>query len=243
MKTLSSLVRVSFGVQARTTSHRLPNKIFKKLGEKYMIELVLDACKNSSKYMNRHTHRTGIQTSVSLLIPDNDIGFGDIKFPGVNIIKGQENDVLSRYVLLQKSNDYNYIVRITADCPLIKSAIITKAVTIAVNGNYDYVTNAMPDFRTFYDGTDVEVLSKGLLNFLDNNASGIDREHVTSYLVKNAPKWAKIAHLFSNVDFSDQKLSVDTIEDFNNVKDQFESVDEKIKKWSTKYGQNTCHRF
>jgi spore coat polysaccharide biosynthesis protein SpsF len=183
-----------------------------------------------------------MKCSVNLLIPYNDNKLASPR-PGINIIEGNEADVMSRYASLQEKHPAHYVVRITADCPLLKPALISKAITIAAKGQYDYLTNAMPGFRTFHDGADVEVISAQMIKWLDHTNTGKDREHVTSSIKEKAPPWANIGHLFSDVDNSQLKLSVDTSEDLKNVEKHYFSVQEKIRRWSNRYGPNTCHRF
>jgi spore coat polysaccharide biosynthesis protein SpsF (cytidylyltransferase family) len=144
---------------------------------------------------------------------------------------------------MQKEHPAQFTVRITADCPLLRSALITKAINISVRGQYDFVSNAMPKFRTFYDGCDVEVISSKLLDWLDQTARGSDREHVMSQLANNVPPWAQLGHIFNRVDTSFLKLSVDTEEDLKNVEEHFNSVEKKIQEWGNTHGHNTCHRF
>jgi spore coat polysaccharide biosynthesis protein SpsF (cytidylyltransferase family) len=194
------------------------------------------------RYLNRHTHRTGIICHTYLLIPKGDHRL-QVPKAGLAIIEGDEDDVLSRYMTLASKSGAKYIVRITSDCPLIHSPIITKLINIVAHTNYDYMSNCMPGYRTFFDGADCEVISNQLLDWINENANGRDREHVTSILNKSRPAWAQFGHLFTNIDTSSLKLSVDTNEDLINVQEHFKSVDEKTKRWSEVYGKETCHRF
>jgi spore coat polysaccharide biosynthesis protein SpsF (cytidylyltransferase family) len=233
---------VNIGIQARTTSKRFPKKVLKYFGDKCIVDHVIDSCRKANRYINRHTHRTGIKTQVHLLIPRGDDKLA-VQRPGVNIIEGSEDDVLSRYVRMQQQHPADYTVRVTADCPLIKSSLVSKSIMIAVKGQYDFVSNAMPEYRTFFDGTDVEVISSKLLAWLDNTASDEEREHVMSKLSGNIPPWATMGHLFNQIDLSELKLSVDTEEDLKNVEKHFNSVEQKIKSWGDRHGHNSCHRF
>ncbi len=237
------ITQVNIGIQARTTSTRFPQKVLQHFGGKCIVDHVIDSCRKSNRYINRHTHRTGVKTQVHLLIPYND-GKLSIQRPGVNIIEGPENDVLSRYAKMQEQHPADFAVRITADCPLIKSSLISKAIMIAIKGQYDFVSNAMPEYRTFFDGTDVEVISTKLLKWLDSTArKEEDREHVMARLAEKVPPWATMGHIFNQIDLSELKLSVDIKEDLENVEKHFNSVEQKIKAWGDRHGHNSCHRF
>ena len=161
----------------------------------------------------------------------------------VMIIKGPEQDVLARYNVMATRVNPDYIVRVTGDCPLIPSPVITKLITTAVKGEYDFVTNAWPEYRTFYDGADCEVVSTRLFDWVFANAEGTDREHVLSMLYRKRPEWASYAQVFSEMDLTHIKLSVDTIEDLKQVRIFYDSVENKIKSWDSKHGKKTLHRY
>lgn len=236
---------VFVGIQARSNSTRLPEKIFKDIGGKMLVDHVISACKKSALYMNRHSHKTGINVTPYLLIPENDEKLKKFYAQGIEKIQGPEHDVLKRYYNLFKSGPCDYIVRITSDCPLIPPYLISKSIMVATKGEYDFVTNASPDCRTYFDGSDVEVISTRLFKYIYENAtSDSHKEHVTQYIFESdLPPWTKLAHVYSDIDLSEIKLSVDTEEDLENVRRVYNQVDQKRKKWSAKYGIQSCHRF
>lgn len=158
-------------------------------------------------------------------------------------MSGPEQDVLTRYEKMVLKQKPDYIVRLTGDCPLLPPPVIVKAINIAVKNDCDFVTNAFPKYRTFFDGADCEVMSRDAFNWLNENAVLEDREHVTSLLYKEQPDWCKMAHLFSNMDLTHTKLSIDTPEDLVKARYAYDSVETKIKDWTNKYGRKTLHRF
>jgi spore coat polysaccharide biosynthesis protein SpsF (cytidylyltransferase family) len=209
-----------------------------------MLDHVIHRVKKSSNYLNKNTHRTGKHVRVFLLVPENDY----IKTPhraGVVKLGGNEHDVLSRYVKMQDNYPSQYIVRVTADCPLIKAPLITKAINTAIANQYDYLSNTYPEYRTFYDGTDVEVISERLLNHLNKHAMDSEREHVTSLLHRKDKKinWANFGLIINEIDESETKLSVDTQEDLDNVSRHHFSIQSKVKAWGAIHGEKTIHRF
>ncbi len=207
---------VSIVIQARSTSTRFPGKIFEKIGAKQILQHVLDACYNSSSYINTYTNRHGILCNVALAVPFNDALIG--QYSKHNIIQGPEHDVLRRYAVANEKLQSEYVVRITSDCPFIPPYIISKAINIAVSDGLDYLTNADPRYRTAPDGHDVEVLSKKLLSWLDQTATNeSDREHVTTFLQDHIPSWARKADIIGFADLRDVKLSVDTKEDLERL--------------------------
>jgi len=145
---------------------------------------------------------------------------------------GSHTDVLSRYVDAMEYFKPDYIIRLTADCPFIKPSLIKRHIEICIDHKYDYVTNSDPRYRTMPDGYDVEILSASLLHWIGQTAVSKEfREHVTVILKqddKPLPNWIRVAAILENLDFTDIKLSVDTIDDLNSIKDRASKANDKI---------------
>lgn len=234
---------VLIGIQARSTSKRFPGKCFELIGDKRLLDHVIDACKSASGYINRHTAKNATIVRVSLLIPFGDPIEGEFK-SRCHIIHGPEDDVLARYKLAADSCDADYIVRITGDCPLIPPWIISKSIRNAIINKYDYVSNSDENCRTSIDGVDCEVMSKKFLDYMNENAKDpTDREHVTAMGRRTPPVWAKTGTSLDPFDFSDIKYSVDTREDLDVVRDQYRRMKNRIAIAERRYGKSSVHRF
>ena len=242
-------IHVCIGIQARSTSSRLPNKISRLIKGKMVIDHVIDACKNSAAYINRYSYTNHISCSVFVLIPKNDPIKPSLLLQDGAVIEGPEDDVLARYVLMAKENHANYVVRITADCPLIPPFLIFKCINAAIKNGFDYFSNVGdlgPDsIRTSIDGHDVEVMSARALDWLDKTAKpGPEREHVTLRLRDDhVPHHIRRGVLIGHNDHSDIKLSIDTEEDFKRVEEEYERLQKKIEIGKRKFGKNAVHRF
>lgn len=233
--------RVLIGIQSRSTSQRFPGKCFQLIGTKRLLDHVIDSCQKAAKYSNQFSYKKEYAIEVALLIPTDDV----IKkaFSSCKIIEGPEYDVLTRYKIAQKELNADYICRITGDCPLIPPYIISKHITLAIAAGYDYVSNVDEQCRLSLDGLDCEVLSKEMLDWLDKNGkTPADREHVTLLARKQPPHWAKLGFTAGFFDQSGIKLSVDTPEDLQNVRAEYDKVGRKLRLATAKYGQNH-HRF
>lgn len=244
--------RVSIGIQARSTSTRLPGKISKSIGTRTLLERVIDAGESCASYINRYSFSNRIHCGVFVLVPEGDPVLDSLHGHKDKLIAGDENDVLSRYVHMANETNADFIVRVTADCPVIPHFVIFKGVNVAVKNGLDYVSNVADideTMRTSIDGHDVEVLSRRALDWLDINAIGKDREHVTSLLrALPPPPNIRFGGLFGHVDFyhpdfKNVKLSVDTEEDFQRVVGMHESLEDKISKYRTIYGKHSVFRF
>ena len=220
--------KVSIIIQARSTSSRFPGKIFERIGNKQILQHVLDACYNCASYINAYSGSHGLVCGVAIAVPQ-----GDMLIPHYSkhqIIEGDESDVLGRYAKAAAQLESDYVVRITSDCPFIPPYIISKAINFGVKENFDFITNADPRFRTSPDGHDCEVMSRRLLDWLNENAKEAHfREHVTNYLIEHLPAWAKKVDIIGFADFSSIKLSVDTREDLERLTAMYNKLYQAVK--------------
>lgn len=208
-----------------------------------LLEHVISSAKRSAIYLNRHQRTNGL-SRVALLIPVGDpiqTKFGHL----CEIFTGPENDVLTRYKLAADAFESDYIVRITGDCPMIQDYMISKHVTVAVANGYDYAANCYEEYRTVLDGMDVEIFSKKLLDWMHDSAeNNYDREHVTAIVRERPPSWAKMAFIgMSPFDFSKIKLSVDTEEDLDRVREAYAAAKKKDKEAIKRFGKQHVHHF
>ena len=194
-------------IQARLTSKRFPNKVLNKINSKNSLELIHEKLKKVKKI-----------NEIIFAIPNNkknkDLESFLIK-KKYKVFLGNEKNVLKRYYDSAKYYKAKYILRITADCPLIDNKIISDLTNNFLKLKYDYGSNTI--IRTFPDGYDAEiftfeVLQDTYLKALNNS----DKEHVTS-LMKNNIKLKK--YIFkNNKDYSHLRLTLDTKDDLNFIK-------------------------
>lgn len=194
-------------MQARIGSTRLPGKVLKKICGKTVLEHDIDRLKRV-KNINK------IVIATTILEKDEDI----VKESGrlkVECYRGSEEDVLSRYYYAAKENNADIVVRVTSDCPLIDSEITEKIIQYYIDNSekYDYVSNTID--RTYPRGLDTEVFSFEALEKAFNEAkSQRDREHVTPYIWDN-PSLFRLAQYKNDMDYSQLRWTLDTIEDLN----------------------------
>lgn len=234
---------VLIGIQARSTSERLPRKVFEKIGSKRLLDHVIDACQSAASYSNRFTNKKNFSVQVAVLCPDQDPI--EQAFRGqCEVMTGPELDVLSRYYYAATKVGADYVCRITGDCPLIPPYVISKHISIAIVGGYDYVSNVDEACRLSLDGIDCEVLSMSMLEWLFEHARDpYDREHVTTLARKAPPEWAAKAFTASYFNNSGIKLSVDTKEDLERVRKEYDAVGKALIAAEKIYGRQCIHRF
>lgn len=230
-------------MQARSTSTRFPDKVSAEIEGKTMLEHVLAACFSAAKYVNRNSSRSGIFTTVALLVPTGD-KLAEKYQSKMAVVEGDELDVLDRYYKAATALRADFVVRITSDCPLMTPYLISKAINVLVKNRHHFVTNAMPKTRTFLDGVDVEAMTYSALKWAHENTKE-QREHVTIdlYDPEKTPEWFSVGVLMAYVDLSTVKLSVDTKEDLKRVQAMYKKIDDKIKQSEALYGKGCVYRF
>jgi spore coat polysaccharide biosynthesis protein SpsF len=195
-----------------------------------VLDHVIDTCKKASGYLNAKTWHNNIRVSVALLVPAGDVLAELYSNARVDVMEGDENDVLSRYKNMLDKFQSDYIVRITSDCPRIPQDVISRHILFAVKEKLDYTNNVHEGLRTSPDGYDCEVLSNKAITWLSENAvKPYDREHVTTLLRSERPDWLSDGLVVSRNDFHKIKLSVDTHEDLQLVIADEESVRTKTR--------------
>lgn len=234
---------ILIAIQARSTSARFPDKHRHFLAGKMVIDHVIAACQGAMYYTNLTYKFLNVRCRTVLLTPEGDT-LGDYVKDKIEVFYGPENDVLTRYHMASKHYNPDYIVRITGDCPLIPSYVISKHMMVAVKNRYDYVSNVHESFRTAPDGLDCEVMSRRMLDFLNEAVkTDVGREHVTLFARNMPPTWARIGFLGGFFDESAKKLSVDTLEDLERVRTEFTNTDRKWRQAEKHFGKGRVHRF
>jgi spore coat polysaccharide biosynthesis protein SpsF (cytidylyltransferase family) len=192
--------------------------------------------------MNAKLKRLGVQSSVAVLAPTND--------PIISVVKGKcpiytgpEDDVLERYCIACDEEQPDYLVRITSDCPLIPPWIISKMVATTIMGGYHYMNNVDEAYRTHPDGWDCEVISKRAMDWLRDHAVTPEmREHVTLLLRKTTmPFWITKGFMGASLDLSELKLSIDTQEDLERVREYYDKLAAKQAGSYVEYGKEAVH--
>lgn len=205
--------------QARYGSTRLPAKILKEVDGTTLLEIHLRRILKS-KLISKVKVATTTEEGAEYIINVADK-------VGVEFYQGSVNDVLDRFYQAAKPEEPDYVVRITSDCPLIDPVIIDKVIEACINSDCDYVSNGLEP--TYPDGMDVEVFKYSVLEKVWKEADlRSDREHVTPYIWKNSTQKGgdlfKSMNVSNDVDWSEERITVDTFEDFQVVQKLIEKL-------------------
>ena len=134
---------------------------------------------------------------------------------GVEVFRGEENDVLKRYVKCLECYPAKAVVRVTADNPLTCPDLLKWLVMEKLNRGVDYIfcTN-LPK------GAGVDVFSSWLVKDLDKKALKPDeREHINLYILRNFEKYF-VFFLTAKGEYArpDLRITVDTGIDLRRVR-------------------------
>ena len=130
------------------------------------------------------------------------------------LFRGAEADVLSRYYHAARESEAETVIRITADCPCLDSAVISAMLNAYQSSDADYLSNTLE--RSFPHGLDAEIFSFNALEKAYHEAQkDFEREHVTPYLYKSG-KFKCIN--YTNPDYEEGiekiRVTLDTPEDY-----------------------------
>lgn len=197
--------KVAFIIQARMKSTRLPGKILLLLplaGGKPLLKWIVDELKKS-----KYTAAIVIATSVN---PENDVLTSFCNTNDVNCFRGDEEDVLSRFISIAAKNDCDCIVRLTADNPITDINILDQAIDFHfIHGN-DYTrTEGLPI------GMNFEVINKSTLLDLQQHAlEAADKEHVTLFIKNSGFYKLGVYQALKNDVYNTLRLTVDYPSDY-----------------------------
>ena len=197
-------------IQARMGSIRLPGKVLKKIGNKNLIEIILERLSHSNE-INEIVVATSVDSK-------NDVLQKFVESLNYNCFRGSEKDVLERYFMCAERFNADAVVRVTGDCPLVDAELVDDLIKQFKKSNVDYFSNVEPS--TFPDGLDVEIISFDALKKAHLIArSEYDREHVTP-LIRKSDDFSRSSYKYSE-DLSNKRWSVDEEEDLEVARNIF----------------------
>jgi len=198
-------MKIGIIIQARSDSSRFPKKIFQLIENHPMLWHVIQRCK---------------WLKLPIIVATTDRKIDDeiesiTKSCHVQCFRGSTEDVLDRFYQTAKKYSLNYIVRVTADCPLIDPKQSFKVIELIKSLNLDYVRL---DEKSYPDGLDTEIFTIDSLEKAWQHAKlKSEREHVTPYIYKNSDKF-KIKKIQFDQNLSNYRWTVDYFDDLEFVR-------------------------
>jgi len=198
-------------IQARMRSTRLPGKVLTLVAGRPMLAQQLDrlrACRQIDELLVATTTNSADDPVVALARKE-----------GVAFFRGEEHDVLGRYLAAARWAAADVVIRITADCPLIDSVVTDRVVGVLLDRQSpcDYASNTLR--RSYPRGLDVEAFWIDVLQRMARQGtSNPAREHVTWFLHRERPDLFLLRDVVDSVDNSDLRWTVDAPEDLELVR-------------------------
>ena len=193
--------KIGLIIQARMKSGRLPGKVLMPLpfpdGDQLLSIIV--------KQLNKIEAKVIIATSKN---NENDAIASFCKQKKIECFRGSEDDVLSRFIEIQKTHNFDQIVRLTADNPIVDTSILSDFIQYHITNKADYsFTKGLPL------GMNFEIINgAALLRSEQYVNSKADREHVTLAIKRETLFLKKCYAIESGLD--KLRLTVDTPKDF-----------------------------
>lgn len=190
-------------IQARCGSTRLPNKVLKDISGKPDLQWVIERVRRSKKID---------EVMVITSIEKNNLPLIKLCVElDTRVFVGSEDDVLDRYYQAAKLLKPEYVIRITADCPLFDWNYLDLAIK-QMKEDSDYLFEMT---ETFPDGLDIEVIKYTALEKAWKEANLVsEREHVTLY-IRNHPELFKIQNFECPIEnIGDKRWTLDQDEDY-----------------------------
>lgn len=165
-------------IQARCGSSRLPNKVLANIAGKTDLQWVIERVRRS-KCIDEVMVITSIErNNLPLIKLCTELD--------TRVFVGSEEDVLDRYYQAAKLLNPEYVVRITADCPMFDWRYLDMAIE-QMDENTDYLAELT---ESFPDGLDIEIMRFSSLCEAWREADlKSEREHVTQYIRKHPEKY------------------------------------------------------
>ncbi len=190
-------------LQARISSSRLPRRVLLELAGRPIIHHILDRLETSKE-----------ADEICVAIPDvavDDELAEALQGRNIRLVRGPENDVLTRFTIAAYDTHADIVIRATADNPLVDIGLMDEQIRyIVTNADADYVfTKGLPL------GVSTETFTRKTLDKLEYLArTPLMREHVTYYLVQN-PAPFSVVHLNPPPEMAhpELRLTLDTRED------------------------------
>ena len=208
---------------ARFSSSRLPGKALIDAGGMPALVHLMKRLKQSKRLDNIVfcTTRQPEDDQLATLI-------GDM---GIDVHRGQTDDVLARMLGAIKGHEVDVIVRITGDDILVDPDYIDQGIEYHLGNNFEYT-----DLKDLPSGTEGELFDARLLQDIkDNSNDSSGTEYLTFYVTRNGDQFARGSLPVDPAHLHDWRLTLDTTEDYevigsflNAMREQGKQIDYRL---------------
>ena len=211
-------MKVGIVILSRLSSKRLNKKALKKIGEKTILDRVIERVK-----ILENRFKIILATSIN---DEDKILLKIAKQNNIYSFAHSLEDVLLRTFSCAKKFSLSHVVRISGDSPLIDPNLILHLFQ-SISYEIDIVTNVFP--RSLPRGFSCEIIKiETLKRILDFTNDLKYREHVTNYIYDNPDKF-KICNISNEKKIDiDKNFSIDTESDYQFINKLYQKQGEKL---------------
>jgi len=209
------LPKIAIIMQARTGSTRMSGKMLQPFYNGQCILALL---------LKRIKENCPIETIVATTTDPRDQAIEDCcSFLQVSCFRGNELDVMQRFIDAAQAYRVNKIVRICADNPFLDISSLNKLAAGLLYLDTDYwaffTPDGTPSIRTHFGFWAEGLTLSALERIREYTAEPFHREHVTSFLYSNPSLFSIHQESIhpSIASFKDIRLTIDTDKDFRNL--------------------------
>ena len=197
--------KVAFIIQARMKSVRLPGKVLMPIplnNGKPLIQWIVDELRSRSL-----NSKIILATSTNI---ENNVLADYCSLHSIECYRGHEENVLSRFIEIAKSEKFDVIVRLTGDNPLVDISLLNKAIRYHLSSRNDYTYTAGLPL-----GMNFEIICPSALLGLEKVVTTIEeKEHVTLFLRSSGKYKTGLLNLAEDLALKDLRLTIDYPSDF-----------------------------
>ena len=147
----------------------------------------------------------------------------------ISVYRGEENDVLSRFIGAAKEYGFDGIVRICSDNPFLDYRGVKLLITKAQASSADYIgfrINDTPSIKTHFGFWGEYVRLSALKRVSASTNDALAHEHVTFFIYTHPEKyqceWIECPNFLQGR--NDIRLTVDNAEDFENARNVYSAL-------------------
>jgi spore coat polysaccharide biosynthesis protein SpsF len=195
----------------------LPEKIFKRLGNRFLIDIIIDRLKQTNL------------DEIYLLTSDRQIDDHLAEYcskTGCKVFRGCYEDLTVRTLEAVECLKVDKFLRVNGDSPFVSPQLINYALKLQLNINF--ISNLYD--RTFPYGVALELLDSNFFRQKANLRSREAKEHLTMHLYDHLFN-TDILSITQNIDLSEHRLTIDTQDDYNRLINVFDD-DHLIEYWN-----------
>lgn len=209
-------------IQARSGSSRLPNKMNLDFYKNHSIlDIIISRIRN--KYPNT---LVVLATTKNVL---DDVLVNRVKKHEIEVFRGNEENVLDRFIKTASHYNIDNIIRVCADNPFLDMVSLNELKETFENSNADYMAyktaKGIPTVKTHYGFWAEAVSLKALKKIEKLTDDNYYLEHVTNFIYENHKDFEiEFLSIDDYLNEGEIRLTIDTKTDFETVKEVYKEV-------------------